>query len=88
MLQKNASFAPKNLIIIISLHQVVPNLYPVWVLSTKEDILKSVGNQTVDGSHWLPLYFFHTVAIVNCKLFGYQHSSKYLWIKILGELSL
>ncbi len=24
------------------------------LLSTKEDILKNVGNQTVDGSHWLP----------------------------------
>jgi len=23
-------------------------------LNTKEDILKNVGNQTVDGSHWLP----------------------------------
>ncbi len=27
-------------------------------LSSKEDILKNVGNQTVSGSHWLPLYFF------------------------------
>jgi len=24
------------------------------LLNTKEDILKNAGNQTVDGSHWLP----------------------------------
>jgi len=23
------------------------------LLNTKEDILKTIGNQTVDGSHWL-----------------------------------
>ncbi len=38
--------------------QVVPNLFEFFLLlSTKEEILKNVGNQTVDGSHWLPLYF-------------------------------
>ncbi len=35
---------------------------PVWgfffhLFNTKEDILKNVGNQTVAGNHWLPLYF-------------------------------
>ncbi len=28
------------------------------LLSTKEDILKNVSNQTIDGSHWLPCYCF------------------------------
>jgi len=26
------------------------------LLNTKEDILKNVGNQTVDGSNWFPWY--------------------------------
>ncbi len=48
-------------------------------LSTKEDILKNVGNQTVDSSHWLLLYFFHTIEVNGYRqLFGYQRSSKYL----------
>jgi len=35
-------------------------------LNTKKDILKNVGNQTVDGPHWLPQYFsFHTI---ECRL--------------------
>ncbi len=53
-----------------------PNLYEFLLLSTKkEDTLKNVGNQTADGSHWLPY-----VKNVNGyrQLFGYQHSSKYL----------
>ncbi len=38
-----------------------PSCYckPVWVfllLNPKEDILKNVGYQKVDGSHWLPWY--------------------------------
>ncbi len=31
------------------------------LLSTKEDILKNVSNQTIDGSHWLPCYCFYYV---------------------------
>jgi len=32
--------------------QVLPNLYAfLYLLNTKQDILKNVGNQTVDGSH-------------------------------------
>jgi len=33
--------------------QVVPNLNEFLLLNTKEDVLKNVGNQTVDGR--LPL---------------------------------
>ncbi len=33
---------------------IVPNLWEFPRLNTKEDILKNVGNQTADGSHWLP----------------------------------
>ncbi len=33
------------------------------LLNTEEDILKNVGNQTVDGSHWL---LYYGVAAVNC----------------------
>ncbi len=34
--------------------QVVPNLYEfLFLLNTKEDILKIVGYQTVAGPHWL-----------------------------------
>ncbi len=28
-----------------------------FVLNTKEDIWKNIGNQTVAGSHWLPCFF-------------------------------
>ncbi len=34
-------------------------------LSTKEDVLKDVGNQTVDGSHWLPLYGKNDGTVLN-----------------------
>ncbi len=41
-----------------------------FLLNTKYYILKNVGNQTVDGCHWLP-YHFHSVlwksmATINC----------------------
>ncbi len=43
-------------------------------------ILKNVGNQTVAGSHWLPLYFsLHTMEVNDYQqLFGYRHYSKYI----------
>jgi len=34
------------------------------VLNTKEDILKNVSNQTVDGPQWFPLYF--NLWSINC----------------------
>ncbi len=40
-------------------------------------ILKNVGNQTVDGSHWLPFCLHIMEVNGDQKLFGYQHSSKY-----------
>ncbi len=50
-------------------------------LNAKEDILKNVGNQTVAGSHWIPLYEKNnTMGVLWEKyngyqqLFGYQHS--------------
>ncbi len=33
---------------------IVTDLWEFPLLNTKEDILKNVGNQTADGSHWLP----------------------------------
>ncbi len=40
------------------------------LLNTKEGILKNVGNQTVDGSHWLK-YFIHTMEVNGYRqLFG------------------
>ncbi len=34
---------------------LIPHLYVCFSgLNTKENILKNTGNQTVDGSHWLP----------------------------------
>jgi len=41
------------------------------LLNTKDDILKNVGNQTVD------FFFFHK-EVNGHQLFGYRHSSKYL----------
>jgi len=40
-----------------------------FLLNTKEDILKNVGNQTVDRPHRLP----------TMEVSGYQHSSEYLF---------
>ncbi len=59
--------------------QVVPNLYEL-LLSTKEDILKNVGNQTFDGSHRRLQYGEKNTMKVNGdhQIFGYQHSSKYI----------
>jgi len=36
------------------------------LLNTKEDILKNVGNQTVDHGPHLLVYIFHTVGTNNC----------------------
>ncbi len=41
------------------------------LLNTKEDILKNVSNQVVDGNHWLPSiyifsYYRRPMATVNC----------------------
>jgi len=41
-------------------------------LNTKQDILKNVGNQTVDVA------FFPTMEVNGVHLFDYQHSLKYL----------
>ncbi len=35
---------------------VVPTLYEFFLLNTKVDILKNVGNQTVASSRWLRNY--------------------------------
>jgi len=49
------------------------------LLNTKENILKNVGNRTVDCNHWLPLIFFPTMEGNGVhQLFNCQHSSKYL----------
>lgn len=60
--------------------QVVPKLF--WdfflLLHIKDYILKNVGNQTVDCSHWLPQYsiIFQTIEVNGCQqVFG---SSVYL----------
>ncbi len=48
------------------------------LLSTK-DILKNVGNQTADGSHWLIEWGKNAMQVSGCRqLFGYQHSLEYL----------
>ncbi len=54
------------------------------LLNTKEDILKNVGNQTADDLHWLPYdkrsRKKNTMEVDgDHQMFGYQHSSKYLW---------
>jgi len=46
------------------------------LLNTKQDILKNVGNQTVDGTHSI---FFPTMEVNGYhQLFDYLHSLKYL----------
>ncbi len=47
--------SPKNEnSVIIYLHKLFQTCMSFFLLlSTKEDILKNVGNQTVDGIHWL-----------------------------------
>ncbi len=53
-----------------------PEFFPL--LNTKQDIVKNVSNQSVDGSHSLQQYFFHTMEVNGYQqLFGFQHSSKY-----------
>ncbi len=57
-----------------------PMIQSFLPLNTKGDILKNVGNQTID-SYWLPMYviFSQTMEVNGYRqLFGYQHSSKYL----------
>ncbi len=36
------------------------------LLNTREDMLKNVGKQTVDGSHWLPFLFPHSMEVSGC----------------------
>ena len=51
------------------------------LLNTKEDILKNVSNQTVDGPHWLPYLFslYYGLEVNDAhQLFSYPYSSKYL----------
>jgi len=55
------------------------------LLNTKEEILKNVGNHPVDG---IDLVGQNTKEVNSYhKLSGYQHSSKYLLLKLefLGE---
>ncbi len=57
------------------------------LLNTKADILKNVGNQTVDDSHCLPQYFpiqWKSMATVR-ELEGEQIMTEF---SFLGELSL
>jgi len=56
------------------------------LLNTKEDILKNVGNQTVDSSHLTPIVGKENTMEVNgyWELSGYQHSH----FNILGEVGL
>ncbi len=53
----NLNINPQVKILLLFTHpQVVPNLYKfLSSVEHKEDILKSVGKQTVDGSHGLSL---------------------------------
>ncbi len=47
---------------IIYTHSHVIHLYEFWFY-IEEDILKNVGNQTVDSSYWFNSIFFHTMEV-------------------------
>jgi len=49
------------------------------LLNTKEDILKNVGNQTVDSSHWRQLYLF--------SYYGSQWLQSTVWLPTCLEIS-
>jgi len=65
--------------------QVVSNLNYGFLLNTKEDIFKNVGNQTVDGPHW-PL-LWKSMESINCLVIHiHQHIYELVHFKIC-ELS-
>ncbi len=57
-------------LLILHLFQACVSLF--LLLNAKEDILKNVGNQTVDGSHWLTPHsiFFHTLEVNGYRQLG------------------
>jgi len=59
-------------------HRQVVQFKP-YVLNTKEDILKKMGNQTVDDFHhqvFFSFYGWKSMGSINCLV--YQHYSKFL----------
>ncbi len=56
------------------------------LLNTKEDILKNVGNQTVDGSHSMFSILWMSMAAVNCLVTNILQNM--FFMSFLGELSL
>jgi len=80
----------KNVFIIYS----PSRLFQTWMsffllLNRKEDILKNVGNQTVDDTHWFPLYYYFFSFNENQWLLStawlYQYSLKYLLLSSAEE---
>lgn len=56
----------------------------VQLQNTKEDILKNIGNQTVDGSDRLHSIFFSKIDVNGYRqLYGYQQASEYLVFKTM-----
>jgi len=64
-------------ILTLKLFQTCVNFF--LLLNTKDDILKNVSNQTVDGPSMVFLFFFFQTMEVKWanRLFGYPYSSKY-----------
>ncbi len=53
-------------------------LQVICFLDTKDEIVKNVGNQIINSSHWLPQYEKNIMEVNGyCQLCGHQHSSKY-----------
>ncbi len=52
------------------------------LLNIKEDILKNAGNQTVDGPHCLPQYFFPYLEINGDQQLFFKISSLYSTLEI------